>query len=290
MSNLANTIQYLKGKDNRFITITVQETNKSIGKANVYLEDIPGENLEQYIKDNLGPVSKPTLVWVEMRSKQGTTSKKDHACPIEILPAHAALELPTQNSAAQAIVPPMYPQVQHPSPSFLGSPNGGNVFGLGVAEIIGMQVKADRLNHKEEQLADLKEDFKELKKNYDKLDIEHRATLTKLSTSEAQKEMAVMMAKLENKSFFDSPAFTAMMDKAPEMLSGIIAMKTGGVPLPAAGALGAALPESHRQLIDYIVESLDETQVNFLGSVCRYLDNDLFTAQLRTLIQQFAHA
>lgn len=291
MSNIANTIQYLKSKENRYITITVQETNKSIGKSTIYLTDIPNEDLEQYIKNNLGPITKPTLVWVEMRSKQGATSKKDHACAIEISPGITQQEVvPQQASTLPVIQPIQHQQYQEHAAPFLGNPNVPNVFGLGLADVIGMQRKADRLIDKEEQYAELKIDFKELKKNYDILDIEHRGTLTKLSTAEAQKDMAVMLAKMENKSIFESPAFTAMMEKAPEMISGFVALKTGGAAPAIAGALGAPMTEGHRQLLEHIAESLDENQVNFLGSVCRYIDNEGFTTQLRSLIQQYAHA
>ena len=64
MSNIANTVLFLKGNENRFIVITNQETGKQIGKQNVYLQDIPDEDLETYIKLHLGPITKPTLVWV----------------------------------------------------------------------------------------------------------------------------------------------------------------------------------------------------------------------------------
>ena len=289
MSNLANTIQYLKAKDNRFITITVQETNKPLGKANVYLSDIPGEDLEQYIKTNLGPITKPTLVWVEMRTKQGPTSKKDHACAIEISPVNYQ---PEQTATSLPTVPPVHypqPMPQDNTSTFLGSPGmGNNVFGLGFAEVIGMLVKAARLNHKEEQLVELKEDFKELKQKYNLLDIDHRATLTKLSTAEAQKEMAVMLAKSENKSFFDSPAFAALMDKAPDMLTGFAAIKSGGALPAVAGVLGSPMPDGHKEFVEHVIENLNEQQVNFLGSVCHFINNEGFVSQLQMLIQQYS--
>lgn len=287
MSNIANTIQYLKGKENRYLTITVQETNKSIGKANVYLTDIPDEDLEQYIKGNLGTISKPTLVWVEMRSKQGVTSKKDHACAIEILPATPQIESPLHEISTLPVRQPIQ-HYQEPTP-FLGNPNVPNVFGLGLADVMGMQRKADRLLDKEEQYLDLKQDYKELKKTYDILDIEHRGTLTKLSTAEAQKEMAVMLAKMENKSIFESPAFAAMMEKAPELISGFVALKSGGASTITSALGSPNVSESHRQFVG-IIEDFSEEQINFLGSVCHYINNELFVTQLKSLIQQFHHA
>lgn len=284
MSNIANTIQYLKGKENRFLIITNQETNRVVGKANIYLEDIPNEDLEQYIKFNLGAITKPTRVWVEMRIKNGTTSKKENTCAIEVSPANTPVEMqPQVNSMVPAIVEP-------PAQNFLGNPGAGNVFGLGIAEVIGMQVKADRLGHKEEQLAELKEDYKELKHEYNKLDIEHRATLTKLSTAEAQKEMAVMLAKSENKSIFESSAFEKLMDKAPELLGSIVAIKTGGAASPVAGVLGAPMPDGHKEFLEFVAENLNENQVAFLGSVCHFINNPAFVAELKNLLQQYVNA
>ena len=293
MSNIANTVLFLKGNDNRFIVITNQETGKQIGKQNVYLQDIPDEDLETYIKLHLGPITKPTLVWVEMRSKNGSASKKEASCKIEVSPTNYQ---PLPEAAQPSILVPETQPVRHlpqvtqehyPAPSFLGNPGSGNVFGLGFAEVIGMQVKADRLNHKEEQLLDLKEDHKELKQKYNLLEVDHRATLTKLSIAEAQKDMAVMLAKAENRSVFDSPAFASLMDKAPELIGSLAAMK-GGAALPAvAGALGSPdMSETHRQFLEYVADNLNEQQVNFLGSVCHYINNEGFVNQLKMLIQQ----
>lgn len=291
MSNLANTIQYLRAKDNRFITITIQETNKSIGKANVYLADIPGEDLEQYIKSNLGPITKPTLVWVEMRTKQGPTSKKDHACAIEISPVNYLPETTAQNATSvPAIAPVHYPQPipQDNTPSFLGNPNAGNVFGLGLADVMGMQRKADRLIDREEQLADLKEEHRELKQKHNLLEQDHRDALTKLSVAEEKKDIAISKVLSENKSFADSPAFATLMEKAPELIGAFVTMKTGGAALPVAGVLGSPMPDGHKEFVEHVVENLDENQVNLLGAVCHYLNNDGFVAQLQMIIQQYS--
>lgn len=278
MSNIANTIQYLRGGENRFITIVNQETNERVGKATIYLSDIPNEDLEHYIKFNLGPITKPTRVWIEMRSKVGTNSKKEHHCYVEIQP----LNVPKM----QEVHPTYNPEPLQATP-FLGNPGTGNVFGLGLAEVIGMQVKAEKLSHKEEQLAELKEEYKELKHKYNNLDTEHRGLLSKLSIAEAQKEMAVMLAKSENKSIFESAAFEKLMDKAPELIGGIAAMKSGGAATVAA--LGSpSASEVHAEFIEYINDNLNENQINFLGSICHLMNNQMFMSNLNQLIKQFA--
>lgn len=286
MSNISNILTYLRSSDAKFIRIVNQETNKIVGKTDIYLNDIPNEDLEHYIKFNLGTITAPTLVWIEMRQKKGTTSLKENGCKIlvDFQAPQKPQDLTTQimNPAPSQNTNP----VATPAP-YLGSPSPQNLFGLGFAEVIGMQVKADRLDHKEEQLKDLKEDHKELKKKYDFLDVDHRATLTKLSTAEAQKDMAVMLAKLENKSVFDSPVFEKLMDRAPELLSGIVAMKGGGMPM--AGALGSPnLPEEHKEFIEFVSENLNEQQVNFLGSICHYINNEPFVAELKMLLTRYS--
>ena len=289
MSNIANILTYLRSSDAKFIRIVNQETNKTVGKTDIYLTDIPNEDLEHYIKFNLGTITAPTLVWIEMRQKKGTTSLKENGCKILVdlqdpqKPQELTPQIMTPNPIQTAT------SIVTPAP-FLGSPGIQNVFGLGFAEVIGMQVKADRLDHKEEQLRDLKDDHKELKKKYDILDVDHRATLTKLSTAEAQKDMAVMLAKLENKSVFDSPVFEKLMDQAPQLLSGFAAMKGGG--MPVAGALGTPnLPEEHREFIEFVSENLNENQVNFLGSICHYINNEPFVNELKMLLTRYsAHA
>lgn len=283
MSNILKTIEYLKkNPDNRFLILTNLENNQKVGKANVFLGDIPEEDLTRYIKTSLGEVTKPTLVWVELRVKQGATSRKEDAYKVSIDPIIHVQE-PVNNLPA---LPQMQivPQVPTPQPDFF---NGGlgQSFGLGLPQIMEMNRKADRLQDKEEQLSELKDDFKEVKQENRLLEIENRELKTKLSTSEAKQEMAVMMVKAENKSFFDSPAFEKMMDKAPELLSGFVAMKTGGVP---TGALGAGLTEVQSSFIEYVTENLTDAQLNFLGAVAGNINNEMFMGELQQLIARYA--
>lgn len=281
MSNIQNTIQYLKGNENRYITIVNQENNAQVGKAMIYLADIPNENLESYLQNALGQITKPTLVWVEMRTKNGNSSKKDYTAKIEVSPLNYTAP---QNQSPAAI----QTQVHAPAPTlqqgYLGAPN----MGLGVAELIGMHVKGEKLEIVKEQLVELKEDYKQLKHEHRLLESDHRDAITKLSTAEAQKEIAVMLVKSENKSVFDSESFKTLMDKAPEMLGAIASMKGGGMPMQAA--LGAPnVSETHRQFIDHVAENLNEVQINFLGSVMHYMENESFASELKLLIQKYAH-
>lgn len=284
MSNIIKTIDYLKGNPNRFINLVLAETNQKLGnKKDLFLDDIPYEDLTGYIKKSLGTVTKPTLVYVEVRAKEGNTSRKKDSYSLEISPD--AQNFPVIQNVAPVPAPaPIVPQIE-PN-SFFGGGGLGQTLGLGLPQIMEMQRNSDRLSDKEEQLSELKEDFKEVKQENRLLEVENRELKTKLSTAEAQKDMAVMMVKLENKSFFDSPAFEKVMEQAPGMLSAIAAMKGGAV---GTGALGSPdLSDTHNQLIDFIASNLDENQANYIGSICGKMSNPAFVQELNALITRYA--
>jgi len=281
MSNIQKTIEYLKGNPNRFIKIVKSEDNTKVGKTDIYLDDIPYEDLSGYIKKSLGPINKPTMVYVEVRAKEGATSRKKDSYSLEISPE--IQNFPVVQNASPVIPAPAVPQVE---PSFFGGGGLGATLGLGFPQIMEMQRKSDRLADKEEQLAELKEDFKELKQENRLLEMDNRELKTKLSTSEAKEEMAVMMVKAENKSFYDSPAFEKIMEQAPQILAGLASMKTGGIP---TGALGnPSLSATHNELIDYISSNLDENQANFIGSICGLMGNPAFQQEIKSLITLYA--
>ncbi|WP_163398157.1 hypothetical protein [Flavobacterium fluviatile] len=284
MSNIQSIIQFLKGKPEHFISITNQNNGNMVGKKDIYISDIPNEDLTSYIKFNLGQISEPTLVWIEMRAKQGVTSIKKNSCKIEVMPDNYSQTMP----AVQNLPVVSEPQPQA-HPAFLAAPSlGNNIFGLGFPEIMSMQQKANQLEDKKEQLSELKEEYKELKHNFNLLEVSHREALSKLAVAESQKEMAVMIAKNENKSFTDSPAFAMMMEKAPEVLAGIVAMKTGAVPQAPIGLGAPGVSETHDQFIEFINDNLNENQINFLGKICVQMSNQEFQKELTTLIQKYA--
>lgn len=282
MSNILKTIEYLKkNSDNRFLILTNLENNQKVGKANIFLADIPNDDLQSYIKNSLGEVLKSTLVWVELRVKQGATSRKEDAYKVQIDPA--TMQQPVNNLPALPAMQQIVPQVPQVQPDYFGGSLGQT---MGLGQIIDMHSKANRLTDREEQLADLKTEFKDLKQENRLLEIDNRELKTKLSTAEAKETMAVMMVKAENKSFFDSPAFEKMMDRAPELLSGIVAMKTGGV---ATGALGSGLSETASSFVEYVTENLNDVQLNFLGAVAGQINNEMFMNQLQQILAPYAN-
>lgn len=283
MSNIQKTIQYLQqSPETRYLTLVNLENNQKLGKANIFLADIPGQDLTQYIKSSLGPISQPTLVWVEIRAKNGSSSLKKEAYKVEISPT-------AMTPAVTESMPVVYQQPQmaqnYPAPTPVAG-LGAN-FGLGFSDVLKMHNDSSRLEDKIEQLNELKEEYKELKKEKNLLEIDNRELKTQLSTSEAREKMAVALVKIDSKTFYDSPAFEKLLDKAPEVFASIVAMKTGGA--SATGALGAALSETKASFLEHMNDNLTDEQVNYLGAICQYIQIESFKNELNNLIRQYAN-
>lgn len=280
MSKIAETIAFLQGDiDNRFIVITNQETGNVIGKPNVYLSDIPKQDLEHYLKFILGNITAPTLVWIEYRTKKGVSSSKSGVCKVMLHPTGMAQPAPDN-----------LPQVYNPAPIQAvpmpeqNNNHFGQNFGLGVADVIDMKLNKEKLEHKNELLKELKDDHSKLKQDFNLQEIENRQLKSDLSVAKSREDIAVMMVKLENKSFFDSPAFEKIMENAPAMLGSIAQMKVGAV---SAGALGSPVTsEAKKEFFEYANDNLSDEQINYLGSICHFMQNQNFVNQLKILIQQ----
>lgn len=281
MSNILKTIEYLKKKPEiRFLVLTNQENGQKIGKSEIYLRDIPNEDLVSYIKNSLGPVAVDTHVWVELRVKRDNTSRKEGDCRVLIEAPKSQLPAVQQNLP----VPMQVQQPQIMQPTLYDSASSSGNFGLGLPALMDLHTNSSRLKDKEEQFAELKEEFKDLKHENKALDLENRELKTKLSTAEAKETMAVMLAKTENKSFFESPAFEKMMENAPQLLSGIAAMKGGAIP----GALGAATSDIKNELFEFVNENVSDSDINFLGATAGKLNNPAFKNELQLLISRYA--
>lgn len=278
----AGAVQFLsQNPEKNFLTLTNTDNNTRIGKDEVFYGDIPGADLQSYIRLNIGQTPTNTKVWIEFRTKYGASSKKEGTAFLVEVQATAPIHAPL--AAIPSPVPAYNPNPvpDYSAASFLGSPG----MGLGVAQIIDLHGKANRLQDKEEALAELKGNYADLKSKYDALDVEKRGLDTKLSIAEAQKDMAVMLAKAENKSIFDSPAFQALMEKAPSMF---MAYKGMVPPEMASAGLGMpALSQPKQDLIDHIADYITDEQANFLGSAAHFLDNPEFREELKTLIKKY---
>jgi hypothetical protein len=308
MSNIANILTYLRSSDAKFIRIVNQETNKTVGKTDIYLTDIPNEDLEHYIKFNLGTIPAPTLVWIEMRQKKGTTSIKENGCKILVDfqdPQRQDYQTQPKFTSMNNQNTSLNYNDQFARPS-LGAPEA---YGLGMVEVVKMQVNASRYEDKVSELDETKTTLKRYVEKVEKIEDEYKKKINsieeefrlknsrnhdelnllkaQLATAESQKNLAVMLAQNETKSWIDSPAFEKLMEQAPAMLSGFAAMKGGGMPI--TGALGAPnLPAEHREFIEFVSENLNENQVNFLGSICHYINNEPFVNELKMLLTRYS--
>ncbi|KGO89549.1 hypothetical protein [Flavobacterium suncheonense] len=284
MSNLLETIQFLKDNPGNFIRLTnmAGEIEQPLGKKDIYLSDIPNEDLAAYIKFLLGSITTDAHVIVERRRQKGATHEKAGPAFKVIVKAPEPIQATpvVEQTVSQNAQP-----VQHNPQVMPAVPGMGMPFGLSAADAFAMMRKADKLDDVISDKEELKEIVKGLRAENRTLEIDKRELQTKLSIAEAQKDMAVLAAKMENKSFFDSQAFQNLMEKAPDMVGMVMEARKGSVPQVAASGLGAAnISETKKTFVEYIIENCSDDQVNYLGSIIAYMSNPNFVNKLNALI------
>ena len=166
MSTISNTIKFLKENPENFIWITNLANDTRIGKEKVYYQDIPNEDLRQFVL-NLSP-SENTVAWIEHRKKQGNTHVKVFGMSYKITfkeeeeaQATEPVSLPHQNLPVQTMQQspyPQYPVENYPSPGL------NNPYGLSAPEHKQMVRKADKYEAMEETLAESQKNYEKLKK------------------------------------------------------------------------------------------------------------------------------
>lgn len=278
MSNIQKTINFLRElPDKNFLSITNQETNKPVGTTKIFLRDIPNEDLAGYIKFHLGPITQPTLVWVELRKENGTSSLKKDSCAIQVNP-----EMTQQIAPIAQAAPAPVTQVHEATPiNHLGNP-----FGLGLPELLKMNSDSTKLELVEKQLEKALEEIKDLKHDNRTLDLDLREQKTKVATAEQQKELAVLLATAGQKGFFDGEGFQKLLEKAPDMFEKIVAMKAGSV--GEVSTLGNPnFNPVQKEFIDYVIENLSDDQIKGLGAICFYMKQPEFQAELAELLTKF---
>lgn len=277
-SNLITAINFLREKpDDRFLSIVNQSNNQQVGTKAVYLRDIPQEDLKNYIKFNLGEVTDTVRVWIEVREKQGVTSVKKNAFAVEVLPEYRQIQTQTPVAPVTNAVPAATMPVHNAMPmmDYLGNP------GM-LGSIIEPHIKALRLADREIDLANAKDEIRELKKKNEILEIDLRNALTKISTSEAQKEMAVMLAEAKHKGFMDSQGFQTLLEKAPDMFEKIMIAKNGGA-APVEQLGNPDWSDTKKEFLG-ILEILDDQNVMILGAICHRMSDPEFANQIKLLI------
>lgn len=296
MSNTAQTIQFLKEKpEANFIRLSNLDNDSVIGdKKDIYLSDIPNENLPAYIKFHLGGTTQDILVWVEHRTTKGATTVKvgpGYKIPV-IVPKQEAVQVSNQPVAVPPAPAPL-PMAAQPAQLYHEPNFGFNGHGLGLngGQLMAAMVDSQRLGDLKQDYADLKEDYKDLKKDFRKLEIKNTELETKVSTAETQKDLAVMLAKSENKSFFESAGFEKLMENAGPIVETLMAAKAGGAPQSVVAGLSAGnTSEVKQSFFQMVGEYCSDAQVNYLGSIVHYLNNPEFVTNLEALIKSTTHA
>jgi hypothetical protein len=285
MSNSIATIQFLKqNPDSHFLRITDMSTDTPLGKKDTYLHDITNQNLQDYIKLLLN--GRECEIWIEHRKVQGNTNVKfGQSYKMDFIikkPTEAVAVIP----AAQ--VPATQSQAINAEPIYNHSLS--NPFGLSAPQIMDNMMKANKLDDVKETLKEVKEELVVVKRKNEILDDENRKLKTDLSIAAKDKEMAILAEKLDKKSWIDSPAFEKLMDKAPEMMQGVVAMKMGATTETVTMGLGNPnVSNIKREFFEFIGESCTDEQVNYLGSVVHFIGNESFMLELNNLIQKYAN-
>lgn len=299
--NTDTTLQFLKEKATNFIIIRNTDNDSVVGKNKVYLSDLPNEDLTSYIKLHSG--KNEVNVWIEHRIARGVTHVKSpntKSYRLEILDKNK----PVQNNEENQIVTqqqhaPVQQQV-YPAQPYLANPNHSqDVLSSPLVKTI-RDIDARELKKAEKENDSLKEEIKGYKSENSLLDKENRELKTKISVAEEQKrvaleeakkekEYALLLLKLENKSFLDSPAFEKMLEKAPGVLEKALGAKYMANSGPQQTALAAPnVSDIKKSLIDYIAESCNDVQAEFIGATLEMYNNEQFLTELQTLIERYA--
>lgn len=287
--NSVTTIQFLKQNPlANFLRITEIANDSYVGKKDTYLSDIPNEDLIQYIKNLLN--GREAEIWIEHRQIKGATNVKvGQSYKMNfILENPVTTPVPVQASTPAVVQSqPIQAEVMHQNNAMLGNP-----FGLSGERIMDHMMKASKLDDLRESYSDLKNDYTDLKKKYDILDDDNRKLKTDLSIAQREKELAILSEKMEKRSFYDSPAFEKLMEKAPGMIESVVAMKMGATGEVTAATVGLGNPnvsERKREFFEYVGESCTDDQVNYLGSIIHFISNENFMLDLKELIQKYVN-
>lgn len=277
MSNIVKTVNFLKeDPENRFLEIVKQEDNSIIGAKAIYLSDIPNEDLAQYIKFHVGNNQENVLVWVEIRQKNGTSSRKITSVPINVPGTNPTNSQSFQNQP-QPQPAAMNNNVQNNAMDLLGNPEM-------LGQIIGQHVKAARYDEVVQNYDDLKEINKDQKRKIDILDDELRNLKTIVATAKRELDFELKMARAEKTGFFDSAGGQKLLEKIPEIFEKIAVMKGGAVPQEEHFlGDGTDISQAKKDFLEFAY-SLPDDQINFLSALVMKLQDKTFSESIQKMI------
>lgn len=290
MSNSTNTIQFLRENENNFIRLRNIDTDTFFGhKQDIYLTDIPNDDLTNYVKNY--SQGKSVRIEVEHRQQNGSTTRKSpnptyKSYVIDIVvqseEPKALPSVPVQNT-------PMMAQPMMAQP-FLAAPGDYN-------NMLANPIVKGYLDANEKKYVDLKERYDELKEDFKDVRSKNRILeedlsqhKTKLAISEKEKEMAILSEQMNKRSFWESEAFKTAMEKAPEMFATIAQAKMGVQPAAAPSLNAPKTSPVKQDVINFILNNLSDEETDFFGTVMSLMDNEAFVNELNTLVQNHVSA
>lgn len=217
-------------------------------------------------------------------------------------PMQTATEVPVKTIAAKSPVPdmttmnpsqhhyPPSPPVNYPvqSQNGLGAATMNALGGLGQAalaagmglpELIEVKKKADRADEYKDKLRKLEEE-------HHSLTIRNRELESKVSIAEQSQDIAVKLAKLENKGFMDSAAVQKIIESLPSVI-GMMANNNGQQPggQPIGLSAGSQLSEAKAKIMGYIEDDMCTDAMATILERCLYLlaTSPIYTKELNEL-------
>lgn len=149
--------------------------------------------------------------------------------------------------------PPPTPVHQDPYFGFLGNPG-----------FMTKMVDAERSNDYKNQVEELKEDVKELKSENRILREKNSSLEIKLQTASDRQEIAIEKAKMDSKSFFESPAFESLAGMLPDVAK-VITSNMGGQQNPNVGTLGSPVSQLQKTFFQKITqEQISDHKISVL--------------------------
>lgn len=292
--DLETSINFLRKNPNNYIEIFRDDYKQYIPSDNekrVHLQNVPGENLESLIKSYINNNQEDVIVMIQHKHLAGA-SQRTVGVPYHI--KVKAVNQPMQQ-VQQNAVPVTAEKVHEAQPvhnNGLGMP-----FGLGFGDIVGMTVKAERLEDVKQQLIDTKaelkevrddakEDRKRLERKIEDLERELRLAKSDLAVKDKEKELAVAEVRAGQKGFLDSEGGMKVMETVSKL--GEAYMVAKGMPTGEMASLGMpGTSETKSSFFEYVNENYSDEQVVYLGSVMRSMTNLSFANELTNLINKY---
>ncbi len=294
--NSTETLRFLKEDTSHFVKLFNTDSSTYIpadgGEKGVFIKDVPNEDLLQLIKNSIGHLNKDVIIYVEHRKQAGATSRmhgKPYKIEIKAISEPQVTQTPYTPTPTPSHVPTAHP---YPAPNnYLGASG----FGLGIPELVDMNVNKFRLAEIQNKFDELKEEHKELKQElrdqknaYERKINEYDSDLKKanaeLFTKEREKELAIKEIEAAKKTFGESPLAEKLLDSLTKI--GEAYATKGGETAPAS-ALGNPGSETKKMFFDLVNSNCTEEQVNYLGAIYHFINNPGFINELNGLVDKY---